>query len=367
MKRISVAAGALVLCVLGAGIAAKQTLEHRVANQTGPNGAVTLPNGWQITPAGHHVQLPGDLPMKIYATADGASVIVSTGGYHDHSLSVIDLKTAKIVSTVNVVKTWDGMAVDPASGVVYLSGGGPAKMAGDLDKPILRVNFHSGTLEPAPALAIAGLDEKNRYISGITIGPDGALYVLNLQSDTIYRMSGDGFSQQTSGKTGYRPHSSVFSPDGKSLAVSYWGDQAVGILDPATLQEKARIAVGSHPNEMIWAKDGRLFVANSGSNTVSVISGGKVVETIRTSLDAKSLVGSTPDALALAPDGKRLYVANADNNNIAVIDTPGAGTEWDGIARCRFHSDGLVSDGAGGFARWKAALCGDGQRPRVPQ
>src|SRR5262249_1483051 len=38
------------------------------------------------------------------------------------------------------------------------------------------------------------------------------------------------------------------------------------------------------------------------------------------SLDPKDPVGSTPDALALSPDGKRLYVANADNNDVAVID-----------------------------------------------
>ena len=35
--------------------------------------------------------------------------------------------------------------------------------------------------------------------------------------------------------------------------------------------------------------------------------------------------GSTPDALAVAPDGKTLYVANADNNCVAVIDIAAAG------------------------------------------
>src|SRR5262249_14935540 len=35
----------------------------------------------------------------------------------------------------------------------------------------------------------------------------------------------------------------------------------------------------------------------------------------------KALVGSTPDALAITADGKRLYVANAGNNDVAVIDT----------------------------------------------
>ncbi len=38
-----------------------------------------------------------------------------------------------------------------------------------------------------------------------------------------------------------------------------------------TLKETVRVPVGSHPNEMVWGKDGRLFVANSGSNSVSVI------------------------------------------------------------------------------------------------
>jgi hypothetical protein len=73
MKRIAVAASALVLAVLGIGFAAKG-LEKRIPNQSGPDGSTTLPNGWRITPAGHHVPLPGDLPMKIYATHDGSSV-----------------------------------------------------------------------------------------------------------------------------------------------------------------------------------------------------------------------------------------------------------------------------------------------------
>jgi hypothetical protein len=60
-------------------------------------------------------------------------------------------------------------------------------------------------------------------------------------------------------------------------------------------------------------------VANAGSNSVSVIADGKVIETIKTSLDPQDPVGSTPDALAVSPDGKFLYVANADNNDVAMI------------------------------------------------
>ena len=337
MKRIALILPLALASLLGLALAARRTLDsaHRMPNVTDSTGAVTLPNGWRITPAGKHVKLPGDLPMKMAVIGDGSRLLVLTGGYHHHSLNVLDVRTAESIATLDVVKTWDGMAFDSASGTVYLSGGGRAKrnfaevlvrlgitspLKDAIDKPILRVHYADGKLLPEAPLSIAGLDEKDRYISGMALGPDGSLYALNIQTDTLYRLSGPDFSQQTSVKTGYRPYSVVFAPDGKTLAVSNWGDRSVSLLEAASLKETTRVAVGSHPNEMLWSKDGRLFVANSGSNEVSVITGNTVTETIRTSLDPRAPVGSTPDALALAPDGRRLYVANADNNNVAVVD-----------------------------------------------
>ncbi len=278
--------------------------------------------------------------MKIAGADDGSRLLVLTAGFHDHSLSVINPKTETVTTTLDVVKAWDGMAFDAASGTIFLSGGGHAKpsfiemlsrlgsrplMAESIDKPILRVHYVQDKLIPAPAIRIAGLDEKNRYISGIALGPDKSLYVLNIQTDTLYRLRGKDFDQQTSTTTGYRPYGIVFAPDGKTLAVSNWGDQSVSLLDAETLHERSRVAVGSHPNEMVWAKDGRLFVANSGSNQISVISGNAVTESISTSLDPNAPVGSTPVALALSPDERTLYAANADNNNVAVIDVAHSG------------------------------------------
>ena len=66
---------------------------------------------------------------------------------------------------------------------------------------------------------------------------------------------------------------------------------------------------------------------------------GMVTETIRTSLFPRAPEGSTPDALALAPDGKTLYVANADNNCVAVVDIADPERE----PGQRLHSDRLVS------------------------
>jgi YVTN family beta-propeller protein len=47
---------------------------------------------------------------------------------------------------------------------------------------------------------------------------------------------------------------------------------------------------------------------------------GIVTETIHTALFPLAPEGSTPDALAIAPDGKTLFVANADNNSVAMVD-----------------------------------------------
>jgi hypothetical protein len=66
----------------------------------------------------------------------------------------------------------------------------------------------------------------------------------------------------------------------------------------------------------------RLFVSNGNENTVSAICLEKmrVSETLLSSLYPAAQPGSTPNALALSPNGKVLLVANADNNNLAVID-----------------------------------------------
>jgi YVTN family beta-propeller protein len=88
---------------------------------------------------------------------------------------------------------------------------------------------------------------------------------------------------------------------------------------------------------MVLSPDARLFVACAGDNTVHVIQTQTLEqpaldpnprrrpseaarEILATSLYPSSPEGSTPDAVAVAPDGKTLYVANADNNDVMVVD-----------------------------------------------
>ena len=83
------------------------------------------------------------------------------------------------------------------------------------------------------------------------------------------------------------------------------------------------IKTGSHPNELVLNKKGTtLYVANANDNTVSVINTAKnkVIETLSTALYPTRLTGSTTDGVALSKDEKTLYIANADNNCLAVFD-----------------------------------------------
>jgi YVTN family beta-propeller protein len=75
------------------------------------------------------------------------------------------------------------------------------------------------------------------------------------------------------------------------------------------------ITVGSAPRSIaVSPTDGSVWVANSGSNTVSRINPTTLaVTTVR--------VGTAPSAVAVSPDGTTVWVANASSNNVTRIRT----------------------------------------------
>ncbi len=125
------------------------------------------------------------------------------------------------------------------------------------------------------------------------------------------------------------------SPDGTTVYVSLWGGAKVLALDARTLTITGEAAVGEHPNAMALARDGRrLFVACANTNKVWVLSvpGLSAREQISVALFPNAPAGTTPNALAVSPDGRSLAVANADNNSVAMVDIADpASSEVDGF------------------------------------
>jgi YVTN family beta-propeller protein len=134
------------------------------------------------------------------------------------------------------------------------------------------------------------------------------------------------FTDSFFGTTNY-PLAICALDDGSKVYVASERDSAVYVLDTSTPTKPtlaATIPTGTHPTAMIMDRARqRAFVANGDSDTVSVIDtkADKVTSTllVRPSI-VRELPGCTPTALALSSDERRLFVALADLNAVAVID-----------------------------------------------
>lgn len=104
----------------------------------------------------------------------------------------------------------------------------------------------------------------------------------------------------------------------------------VSVIDLKTGKVEKEIEVGLHPNAIIAGKDGQfVYVANGNSDEVSIINttSDQMVDSISVSLanhtsgiqNPTSLIGDSPNGLAIDNAGKTLYVSNGMDNAIAII------------------------------------------------
>lgn len=276
----------------------------------------------------------GDMPGTILTTEDGRYAIVNTCGFHNHSVSLIDLQSNRVASQIDVGQDWYGMTwhrtetgldllVSGASGTPYRADKEPKDGVMRDRAAVLQLTFTGSSLAPKTSFSIPGAPRESSFTSGLTELPDGSLLALNIQNNTLYHLDGATHTVIEHAEVGYRPYGLAISPNGDTIAVSNWGDGTVTLLT-LDLNTVATIASGKRPNALVYGPDGRLFVANSGEDTVSVIEKGQVIEKIRTTLQPNDPLGAAPIALVLTKNGKRLYVANADNNDVAVVDVSSA-------------------------------------------
>src|SRR5262249_9998067 len=82
-----------------------------------------LPNGWHLTPVGKHVEIT-DLPLNIHPLKDGKHALVTTNGFNQHNVYLIDLNDGKVVASERSRQSWFGLAVSADEGKLWWSGGG---------------------------------------------------------------------------------------------------------------------------------------------------------------------------------------------------------------------------------------------------
>ena len=285
-------------------------------------------NGWGLTPAGEHVRI-SDLPLKMIVSPDKKFLLAVSGGFNDTGLSVLDIATKKRTQFFPLPEVWNGLAFSADGKRIFVGGGDSGQ--------IFQFSYSAGKVACIATNKLAA-DAELVFLAGITVHPKtGKVYVCNEANHEIWVLNPQTLLREATIAVGEHPHSCIFGADQRHLYVSNWGGRSVSVADTQKNRRLRDIAVGIRPNDLALSKDGRLFVACSGDNTVHVIqtqamedSGEDASPTkrlpentreiISTSLYPQSPEGSTPDAVAVSPDGKTLFVANADNNSVLVVD-----------------------------------------------
>jgi YVTN family beta-propeller protein len=286
-----------------------------------PNGAVLLPNGWKLTPAGDQIPL-GDLPLGMDISPDGRLVAVTNNGESRPTISLVDLKEQRVAQTIRVKNAWLGVKFTRDGKSLFLSGGN--------ENVVYRFRVDGNTAELVDTIRFAKPYPK-AYVSVAGIDVDDSLLYVACRGDSSLRIVDLKSPEKDVTKIPLEgsPYTCLVSRDGQRVFISLWDRDQIAVYNMATSRMEAQVAVGEHPNDLAESPDRqRLFVANANGNTVSIIDvqKWKVTETIRTSLTPNAPLGSTPNSVAVTPDGKTLFVANADNNCLAVFDVSEPGT-----------------------------------------
>jgi DNA-binding beta-propeller fold protein YncE len=279
------------------------------------DGFIRLPNSWSIKPAGTQLEL-GDFPVNSALHPSGKWLAVLHAGNGAHEVFMINLGGTKqqVRSRVLVQQAFYGLAFAPDGKALYVSGG-------EYDV-IHAFDCQDGYLSRPRDLKVA---EKKFIPAGLAVDPTGKmLCVAGTWGHGVCLLPVDRPQDRVTlplGEESY-PYGCLIDAKGKYLYVSLWSKAAVAVIDLAEEKVVRTLATEPHPTEMVFGPgDKTLFVACANSTRVSVIdlADGKGLETINCALYPSAPAGNTPNSLSLTPDGQMLFVANADNNNVAVF------------------------------------------------
>ncbi len=282
---------------------------------------IELPNGWKLSPVGKSLPL-GDLPLNIAVSSTKKYMAVTNNGQSIQSIQLIDAQRETILDSIDIAESWLGLKFSADEKCLYASEGNLNRI---LKYAIINNKLHlidSIVLgNPWPVkISPTGIDiDDARELMYVTTKENNSLYVINLKTKKIIQ-------KDTLGAEGY---TCLLSPDKKELYISVWGGDKIKVFNTTTKAFSDSVAVGNNPNDMCLSKNGRwLYVANANDNSVSVINiqQRKVLETLNAALYPDSRQGSTTNGVTLSADEKTLYVANADNNCLAVFDVSKPGS-----------------------------------------
>ena len=329
------------------------------------------------TPSPGRIGSVNSFPVTIALSPDGKYAALLNNGYGTQrsqahqSITIVDLTTNRLLDFPDArlpegahQSYFLGLAFSSDGGRLYASMGSitdpTGANPGDTGNGIAVYRFKNGRLAPerfikmapqkiAPGKKVAFGVRKTPagtaipYPAGLAAvsgqGRDRLLVADNLSDNAVLLDIADGrILQQFDLSTNPMvpasfPYAVVATSDGRHAWCSLWNASQVAELDLVSgrvarwislLQPKSDTLPGSHPTALLLSRDQKLlYVALANADAVAAVdtASGELVHLSSTNLSKQEHAGTYPSALAQSADGQRLFVADAALNAVAVFDT----------------------------------------------
>ncbi len=277
---------------------------------------ITLPNGWSLTPAGKSIALNHDLPLNIVVSPDKKRLAITNNGQSTQSIAYLDLASESILKDEEIKKSYVGLAFSKDGKKLYASGGN--------DNKIVIYSTENNTIKRDTTIELGKPWPNKISPTGLCVDSDkNLLYIVSKDNNSIYICNTNSLSVVKQVELPNEAYTCILSPDKKMLYISLWGGAKIAIFDTQKQALVSEIEVDKNPNDMILTKNGKyLYCSHGNDNTVSVVETAtkKRIEMLSASLFPNAPVGTTPNGVALNGDETKLFIANADNNCLAVFD-----------------------------------------------
>jgi YVTN family beta-propeller protein len=290
------------LCLTASLAAADVVFDPFGSHQVGEtvSGRVLLPSNQWISPVGQRILVNNGRITSSTLSPDGTKLAAMTWQNFNGFLSIIDLKTGKLVQQIGT-----GTKGDPTIG--------------------------DGTISP----------------DGPLYSADGSTLWMPQSGDLVrFKVAGDGtvsaptVTKLTGPNGAAIPSGMALSSDGSRLYVALNGSNTLGVIDTSTNALLKQIPVGNAPRQIVISGN-QAFVSNEGGRPAS---GGEftnnsygtpivadsstgaaktgtlsVVDLASGSQTSTIPVGLQPTALFL--HGTTLFVANSNDDSVSIVDT----------------------------------------------
>jgi len=311
-------------------------------------GVKTTVDGRRLSPFGEQVGL-GNFPTGGAATPDGRFYWTVSTGRGRNDVRIVDVATRKVVQTLPLPGASGGIAMDPSSSRVYVSGvadsshkdqsspAGTPGLAGDVIH-VFRYDAASGHADADPVIAVpppgsapAAQDfppgtKKLSWPDRLAVSPDGTRLLVPLNLADAAAIVDTKSRAVRYVDTGTYPYGAAILPDGKTGLVSNEAAGTVSVIDLAGAKKVKDITVGphlSHPEAITLSVDGALaFTPLANSDQVAVIDTAKLAVARTLSVERAEGLGSSPVDVTVTPDGRRLLVAQSGADALAVFALP---------------------------------------------